>query len=854
MATLNDAKQYSDDFGGFGIQCAFLGSVATICTGLFIFLRNNPNYSHLYKNHNYIWKNWTGTDIDGLSGISLVSFIIKCDHSIILNHIGLDQYVYCEYIYAINEILTFSLLIPIILMPLHFWSNDGLNGLDMFSISTISENGSNLFYIHAILCIYISVLAMYKFYMMLSRFVIIRLEFVKSHLYDLNQRTVLIMNIPKELRTDESLLNYVQSLNIGSVESCLMVRNMHLLQQLIHKRKYYLSQLEIAHIRIFKNVTDAIKHGNLEASLTRVVHKSKLKINKMLRNSTMEDEFELSNPIITDTIMSSEWLSDLTAKYRDNTLEWQDIYALNRNIIDQFHPIHTIHNSTGNHDIYLVDHLLLKLQRIDTLIDQYRHFNNLSEFKCTDSAFVTFSNCTSQQIMVQCMLDTEILVQEAPQINDIKWHNLIVRQYNRSIRSLIITSIVVLITVLWVFFMTAVISLTNYRRIVQFFPILQGVPEGYNKYIEEILPTIVVTICLAILPYLLVGLSWIEKLPSNSQLDLFVTIRYFIFSVFNLIFVFTIGSSLLNTIIDVIIPRSQNSTNTSVSSILQLLGGNIPQGGFFYINYIVLQLNLHFLELVQFNWALVIKWITSIKWISSTPRKQQHYKKPWQFLYFYFYPTHALIFMIVLVYSILHPMIIILGFIYYVIGYVIFKHQFMFAYVPKYDSQGKAFPNLYHWAICGLVFLQLIVISILLIKEAIGPSIIVLVLLLLTIYFWRFSRHLIKKCSHVPLDVLPPIMNTEDTVNTMQTIFDSLPVMNHDYIHENSPVMSDVASQLYTLENKESRETLYDSNNKTTYIHPLFYKDMEQTMMLPVKNGYIRVDKYLMSYDMLTKQ
>ena len=847
MASLPDAKQYSPDFEGFGVQCALLGSVAILCTGVFAILRRKASYAHLYQNTHLIWKNWTGLDPKDFYGYKLFWFIYQTEHQSILDHIGLDQYIYCEYLYTVFQISIAALVIPCLLMPIHYSSNTIYTGLDIFNINTLNEFGdSNIYFLHAFLTIYISILVMYKFYTLLNTFIVVRLNYLKNHLNDLHMRSVLVLNVPKELRTDEALLNYIQSLNIGSVESCLMVRDMHSLEQLVTKRKYYFHCLELAHIRIYKNIIDAIKQNTFETNLEKIMDKSKRKLSKLFRQKTLEDEFEMTTS--QDRLQGlQDELLEITTKYQNNELQWQDIYSLDRRIVDQYHPIHTSHRNSSN--VYLVDHLLNKLQYIDDLIDTYRQFNNLSDFKCTDAAFITFTNITSQQIICQCSLNNQMTVQPASQIKDVKWSNLIVRQYNRRIRKVIISTTVLIVTLLWIFFMTAVISLANYQRLVQFFPFLSNVPEKYGDYIQQILPTVVVTFFLALLPYLLVGLSWFEKLPSNSELDLFVTIRYFYFSVFNLIFVFTIGSSLLVSLIDVVLPSK--STTSSNVTIIQLLGENIPQGGFFYINYIVLQLNLHFLELVQFNWALVVKWFTSSKLFSNTPRKKEHYTKPWQFLFFYFYPTHALIFMIIVVYSIIHPFILIVGFIYFSVAYMVFKHQFMYAYVPKYDTNGQILPYLYSWAMLSLLFVQIIMISILLIKDAILPAILLFLLLLSTLYFWYHTLDTIKQCYFLPLDILPPLQREEGSVNTMQTIFDTLPVMRHDFMHEHSPAI-EVESSMVLLENiPRPRET----RPRTNYIHPLFYKEMNKTMLLPTEEGgTMAINKYLMSWDMLLKQ
>eukprot|EP00834_Sanchytrium_tribonematis_P004918 NODE_268_length_11281_cov_0.363799.p1 type:complete len:819 gc:universal NODE_268_length_11281_cov_0.363799:546-3002(+) len=814
MATLNDSKQYSPDFDGFGIQCAFLGSVAIASTTLFIYIRNKPNYAHLYKNQNGIYN--TYNPHLNSKGLKLFMYLLRLPHTEILKHIGLDQYLYCEYLYQISQILGAILFVPIILMPVHYFcSNSDVSGMNQYSIISLPLN-SDLYYVHAILVLYLTVVVIYKFHYFMLNFIQLKIIHLKSHSQDLDLRSILIMNIPKEIRTDEALLNYIQSLNIGKVESCFMVRDIAELKSLYVRRKQLIHHLEVAHLKIRHNLVRYFHKDKLKLMAGKYVHMKCLK---------PQSDSEVSLHSLNSS-HTSDQLAELKFKEMRNELTWKDIFEVERTLLDQFHPLHQSHHTHVTN--YLVDHILGKLQHVDHQIDQYRRLS----YKSSDSAFVTFSNMQSQIIAHQCLpsIQYPLIVFKAPEIRNVNWENLVVRQYNRNIRRFIITAIYLLLTITWLFLMSAVISLTNYQRIIEYIPQLNISPK-YTEYIHQIIPTIVVTLCLAVLPYILVGITMIEKLHSFSYVHKVVTKRYFIFSVFNLVVVFTIGRSIFSTILQVVFPANKSVENVG---ILELLSNNIPNGGFFYINYLILQLNLHFLELIQLNWALVIKWTSEL--IIRTPRNLIKSQKPYQFLYFYFYPTHALMFMIIIVYSVIHPMIVLVGFLYFVIGYIVFKHQFVFAYKQNYDSHGDVFDYLFKWGIFSLIFLQIIMLSILILRESVGPSCIIGFCLLLTIYYIRGSRFYLRQCDEFPLDECQ-LSNQDRSVVMMNNVIDTLPVMNHDY----------TAKSNSKLEPPSQREYPF-------YIHPLFYKPLSKSILLPERNEVLEVDEYLTSQENVIKQ
>lgn len=64
--------------------------------------------------------------------------------------------------------------------------------------------------------------------------------------------------------------------------------------------------------------------------------------------------------------------------------------------------------------------------------------------------------------------------------------------------------------------------------------------------------------------------------------------------------------------------------------------------------------------------------------ICSTPREHAENRAPWAFNYGIGYPAPLLIFTIVFEYSLINPLILLFGTIYFCFTYVVYKYQFLY--------------------------------------------------------------------------------------------------------------------------------------------------------------------------------
>ena len=230
-----------------------------------------------------------------------------------------------------------------------------------------------------------------------------------------------------------------------------------------------------------------------------------------------------------------------------------------------------------------------------------------------------------------------------------------------------------------------------------------------------------------------------QDFVSYSALEDAVLGRYYRFAIFNVLIVFLLGTSFLSTLLDVLYEPGK---------LIHLLGKFLPQGANFFLNYILFNSATHAMELVQLGSQLFGHlWHRSQYCLSRTPLPRKLLKtKPWSFPYYYYYPNHILVFVITLTYSVIQPLILLFALFYFIIAVQVFRHQFAYAYVRQYETNGFHYRRMAGYTSDGLVIFQLTMTGLLYLKGAIMPATAVVPLTLITIWAkiklaQHFSQH-----------------------------------------------------------------------------------------------------------------
>ncbi|ORX90481.1 DUF221-domain-containing protein, partial [Basidiobolus meristosporus CBS 931.73] len=381
------------------------------------------------------------------------------------------------------------------------------------------------------------------------------------------------------------------------------------------------------------------------------------------------------------------------------------------------------------------------LKRFNKLEHRVAELRSLTEsasyYKPTSTAFLTFETQVSAQLCAQSIVSSKpetCHTKMAPEPRDLLWSNLTYNSQHKLLRRFLVNCSVWALTILWLFPSTYFVSFASYNKVVEKLPWIKIIETGspwIKNLIETMLPSILISLFMIAMPNIILGISSFESFPSYSQLEMASINRYYRFAIFNVLFVFLLGFAFIDVILAVI---------QSPTSIVEVLANNIPKGAAFFINYVILQTCSHGLEILQVGAPLFHCYAFANSWVCKTPRELQTRRKPWAFPYYYYLPMHLLILVICITYSIINPLILFFGAIYFGIALVVYKYQFAYAYVKSYEANGKIWKYIFRYISHGLVIFQLTMLGVISLRNSFVSGMTLIPLLGCTIYFVYYCQ------------------------------------------------------------------------------------------------------------------
>ncbi|ORX91417.1 DUF221-domain-containing protein, partial [Basidiobolus meristosporus CBS 931.73] len=356
----------------------------------------------------------------------------------------------------------------------------------------------------------------------------------------------------------------------------------------------------------------------------------------------------------------------------------------------------------------------------------------------TGTAFITFREQSAAQLCAQSIASSsphQCVTKLAPEPRDILWENHTRSNNNKFIRRVIVNISIWALTILWLFPSTYFLSLASYEKLSEKVPYLAIVVSNtpwVKSLIQTVLPSILMSTFMVAMPNIFLGVSYQQCYSSYSELEISTINRYYRFIIFNVLFVFLLGYAFVDVIIEVI---------QSPTHITNVLADNLPKGAAFFINYVILQTSSHGFEILQIGVPLFYTYLFGNRFVAKTPRDLQKCQKPYPFPYYYYLPTHILILVICITYSIINPLILVFGVIYYGIAIVVYRYQFAYAYTKQYEANGRYWRYMFRYVSDGLIIFQLAMIGLLALKKAVTASLALLPLLGGTIYFKFYHRN-----------------------------------------------------------------------------------------------------------------
>lgn len=173
-------------------------------------------------------------------------------------------------------------------------------------------------------------------------------------------------------------------------------------------------------------------------------------------------------------------------------------------------------------------------------------------------------------------------VMAAPEPCQLIWTNLAKKIYERQIRQLIIY-IIVFLTIFFYMIPIGIISaFTNLKNLKKLLPFTKPIVNqpAVRTVLEAYLPQLALIIFLALLPKLLLFLSKAEGIPSLSHVTRAASGKYFYFTVLNVFFGVTLGSSLFDTL---------KKVEDDPNSVDELLATSLPKSATFFLTFVALK-------------------------------------------------------------------------------------------------------------------------------------------------------------------------------------------------------------------------------------------------------------------------
>ncbi|GES81939.1 DUF221-domain-containing protein [Rhizophagus clarus] len=519
-------------------------------------------------------------------------------------------------------------------------------------------------------------------------------------------RSVMVTVIPKDLETDQELEEFYTSLDLGQVENATVYRQVRKLRHAIEKRAQYLRKLESAYTEYLGNPCDDPNYDP-----KKVIE-------------TFQDA--LNNDPSTANAVTAEALKNVKA----------------------------IRPTTRSGFLGLFGK---KIDKIGYYTDKFIYYDQLvrrgrnGAYVSTSTGFVTFKDITSAQLASQVLLYPEPFqcnTELAPEPRDVFWPKLSIRKREVIVRGVLVNCLVAIIIFSWTVPSSFVATLLSLNTLKKFFPWLEKLAESneiLKSFIQGTLPTLAVVTLNAIIPMLMEFFSKLEGLKSRSAIESSTFNKYFSFLLVTVLLIFTVVGTWLSAFEDI----AQNPTKITIT-----LAKNLPRVAPFFINYVVLQgiaiYPSRILMIKDIAMACLLRVV-----VASTPRDFAESSTPPLIYYGQELPPAVFVFVLVLVYSSITPIILLFGTIYFFFGYICYKYLLLYVYFHPYESAGNLWPKMFRGIIIGLYIFQLLMIGYMSLRKSYYLSASLMPLLVITaIYYYIVKEAYSRSSEYVPLSLL----------------------------------------------------------------------------------------------------
>ncbi|XP_047970318.1 calcium permeable stress-gated cation channel 1-like isoform X2 [Salvia hispanica] len=338
-----------------------------------------------------------------------------------------------------------------------------------------------------------------------------------------------------------------------------------------------------------------------------------------------------------------------------------------------------------------IDHQIAEIDRLTKEIAEERK-RVKSDPKCImPAAFVSFKTRWGAAVCAQTQQSrnpTLWLTDWASEPRDVYWDNLAIPYVSLTIRKLIVSVAFFFLTFFFVIPVTFVQSLANIEGIERRAPFLEPIIEVpfIKSVVQGVLPGIALKIFLLVLPTILIMIAKLEGLLSISAMERISASRYYIFNFINVFLVSVIAGTAFEQL--------DSFLRQSANDITRIIGVAIPMKATFFITYVMVD-GWTGVAGEIFRLTPLILFHLKNFFLVKTEKDREEAMDPGSIEFHMAEPRLQLYFLLGLVYAVVTPIFLPFILVFFVLAYVVFRHQIINVYNQKYESAASFWPDVH---------------------------------------------------------------------------------------------------------------------------------------------------------------
>lgn len=693
-----------------------------------------------------------------------IPILLRINEQQVLNHAGLDAVVFLGFFKMCIKLLAVCAVFAItIISPIRYKFTGRLDQDDpdddqerMGVLKDKKYRYEQYLWSYTVFTYVFTFIASYFLFKQTVKIINMRQKYLGKQ-KSITDRTIKLSGIPPKLRDEEALKRHVESLNIGEVDSIVIVKEWNDLNRLFQLRRKILRKAEVYWVAYFeangiKNKND-ILCSNLHPNLGDLFNMNPASYSD--READTNSQHESPESLTEENICESQ-------SRRSSIIEQITDRIENENMDESTNQLPLLNDESYTRpkirqglfgvfgpQIDAINYCTQQLEVIDKEIMRARQ----RDYPATSTAFITMKSVSQAQMVAQAVLDPKInhlITTLAPAPHDIIWDHLCLTRRERNLRIFFVTLFIGIFSLILVIPVRYLAQFLSLKSISKVWPSLGKFLEN-NKLAETLvtalLPTYLFTILNIIMPYLYIWISSIQGYTSHSDEELSTVSKNFFYIFVNLFLVFTMAGT---------------ASLSDTTKIAYQLAQSLRRLSLFYVDLIILQgLGIFPYKLLSIGNLLKFS-IGALFWC-KTPRDYLNLYKPPVFNFGLQLPQPILILIITIVYSVMSTKILTAGLVYFIIGYFVYKYQLLYACVHPPHSTGKVWPLVFRRVILGLLIFQLTMAGTLALQQAYTCAAFLAPLPILTLAcLWNFQKN------YIPLSIFIALRSIENNESPQQ--------------------------------------------------------------------------------------